>query len=125
MLLGRAVAVLAAVIVAGEHRPPVERRVPAVRHPHEAAQADDRRHRDDEVGGVHESLAGVEHLGGLAQHEDDRPAVAHDAEGSNVALSTSARVIAATLQAPDHVGSALCAVQHRLDQRGSERHHRR
>ena len=30
---------------------------------------------------MHERVAGVEHLGGLAQHEHDRPAVAHDAEG--------------------------------------------
>ena len=78
--LGRAAAVLAAVAVAGEDAAPVERRPAPVRHLHEVAQADHRRHRHGEVLGV-ERLAGVvEHVGLVVEHEHGGAAAGHHAQ---------------------------------------------
>ena len=79
-VLGRPVAVLAAVAVAGEHGPARQRDAVAVRHPHEVNEADHRRHRD--VGALGAELGAVarDDLGLLLQHEHDRPAHRHDAQ---------------------------------------------
>ena len=79
-VLGGAPAVLAAMAVAGEHRPPRQRRAGAERDAYEVHEADHRRHRNRPALGAELGTVAVHDLGLLLQHQHDRPPRRHDAE---------------------------------------------
>src|SRR5437763_8995060 len=80
-VLGRRTAVLAAVAVASEDSPAVQRGAGAERHLDEVGQADHRGHGEGGPLGVQLLVGGVEDLGLLLQDEDDGAPHGHNAEG--------------------------------------------
>jgi hypothetical protein len=72
-VLGRAAAVLAAVVVPGEDRPPGQRDARPERDPHEVGEADHARDGHAEALGVQLGVIARDDLGLLLQDEDDRP----------------------------------------------------
>ena len=83
-------AVLASVIVAGEHRTPAQRAASLERHPHEVAQPDHRRHFEAQPFGPHQLAVGVEDFGLLIEHETHRPTARERCKGAHTWRSAPA-----------------------------------
>ena len=126
--VGEAAAVLAAVIVAGEHGTTRQRGAAVVRHLDDVAQPDDERARDRQRLGVHERAVVLDDVGLVGQHEARGATGGHDGERLVRRIQDRARCSwAATL--PSLSAEARCGIADRPPRRVSRQstrlHHSR